>query len=128
MRAANGCSIPFLLRPVQTLPVRRRNYWDGGIDYHLRLQYRLPSASPLIALFSARRGAGLVGQDLEAPPRRQSGSLRCWWWRSKPGSGACGRLPDRNDFTRYGAETHDVCAVKADQGHLGGATTHRRVR
>ncbi|WP_397412353.1 phospholipase [Polaromonas sp.] len=123
-----SCSIPFMLQAVHNIPGAPPGaYWDGGItDYHLHLNY----ASDLIA--SGAEGAGAGGQNgsklpgLVLYPHFQKAVVPGWldkgltwrhgathfldnmvllapdpaWVRTLPN----GKLPDRNDFLRYGAD------------------------
>jgi hypothetical protein len=123
-----SCSIPFMLQAVHNIPGAPPGaYWDGGItDYHLHLNY----ASYLIA--GGVDGTGAFGQnDSKFPglvlyPHFQKAVVPGWldkglkwrhgathfldnmlllapdpaWVRTLPN----GKLPDRNDFLRYGAD------------------------
>ncbi len=123
-----SCSIPFMLRSVHDIPGAPPGaYWDGGItDYHLHLNY----ASELIAARAGDTGAG--GQNdaqtagLVLYPHFQKAVVPGWldkglkwrhgathfldnmvllapdpaWVHSLPN----GKLPDRNDFLRYGTD------------------------
>ena len=112
-----SCSIPFVLQAVHDIPGAPRGaYWDGGItDYHLHLRYA--GHGP------ARRGRGLVlyphFQQQVVPGWLDKG-LR-WRHRATRALDAMvllspdpawvrealphGKLPDRQDFLRYGADT-----------------------
>ncbi|MDI1341889.1 patatin-like phospholipase family protein [Polaromonas sp.] len=121
-----SCSIPFMLRSVRDIPGAPPGaYWDGGItDYHLHLNY----ASDLIA--AGADGAGASGQNhsknqgLVLYPHFQKAVVPGWldkglkwrhgathfldnmlllapdpaWISTLPNA----KLPDRNDFLRYG--------------------------
>ena len=123
-----SCSIPFMLKAVHNIPGAPPGaYWDGGItDYHLHLNY----ASDLIA--GGAHTAGVAGQnDLNNPglvlyPHFQKAVVPGWldkglkwrhgathfldnmlllapdpdWVKTLPN----GKLPDRNDFLRYGTD------------------------
>ncbi|MDI1268315.1 MAG: phospholipase [Polaromonas sp.] len=123
-----SCSIPFMLQAVHNIPGAPPGaYWDGGItDYHLHLNY----ASDLIAAGAEGTGAG--GQnDSKNPglvlyPHFQKAVVPGWldkglkwrhgathfldnmvllapdpaWVQTLPNQ----KLPDRNDFLRYGAD------------------------
>ena len=123
-----SCSIPFMLQAVHNIPGAPPGaYWDGGItDYHLHLNY----ASDLIAAGADGTGAG--GQnDSKLPglvlyPHFQKAVVPGWldkglkwrhgathfldnmlllapdpaWVQTLPN----GKLPDRNDFLRYGTD------------------------
>ncbi len=123
-----SCSIPFMLRSVHDIPGAPSGaYWDGGItDYHLHLNY----ASDLIAAHAG--GTGARGQNdsqtagLVLYPHFQKAVVPGWldkslkwrhgathfldnmvllapdpaWVKTLPN----GKLPDRNDFMRYGTD------------------------
>ena len=123
-----SCSIPFMLRSVHDIPgAPPGTYWDGGItDYHLHLNY----ASDLIAAHAG--GAKATGENdpqtagLVLYPHFQKAVVPGWldkglrwrhgathfldnmvllapdpaWIQSLPN----GKLPDRNDFLRYGTD------------------------
>lgn len=113
-----SCSIPFVLQAIHDIPGAPRGaYWDGGItDYHMHLDYRSAPA--------AGQGAGLVLYphfQKAVVPGWLDKSLR-WrhratrfldnmvvlapdpeWVRTLPN----GKLPDRNDFVRYGTHLQD---------------------
>jgi hypothetical protein len=106
-----SCSIPFVLQAIHDIPGAPRGaYWDGGItDYHLHLNY------------AARHPEGLV-----LYPHFQKAVVPGWLdkaWRWRHGATPFldntvvlapdpawiqalpnGKLPDRNDFTRYGTD------------------------
>ncbi|MGZ5180970.1 MAG: patatin-like phospholipase family protein [Ramlibacter sp.] len=106
-----SCSIPFVLQAVHDIPGAPPGaYWDGGItDYHLHLDYA--AAHP---------------QGLVLYPHFQKAVVPGWLdkaWRWRHGATAFldntivlapdpawvhglpnGKLPDRTDFTRYGAD------------------------
>ena len=129
-----SCSIPFVLQAVQDIPGAPRGaYWDGAItDYHLHLRYGMTGAIENIAA-SAYPSSATGQNDLNYPgplvlyphfqrsvvPGWLDKSLR-WRHRSTPALDAMvvlspsadwvatlpnGKLPDRNDFTHYGADT-----------------------
>jgi hypothetical protein len=123
-----SCSIPFMLQAVHNIPGAPPGaYWDGGItDYHLHLNY----ASDLIA--AAVDGTAAGGQNDSKPPglvlypHFQKAVVPGWldkglkwrhgathfldnmlllapdpaWVQTLPNH----KLPDRNDFLRYGAD------------------------
>ena len=124
-----SCSIPFVLRSVGHIPGAPSGaYWDGGItDYHLHLNY----ASNLIAPCPIHSCLGLLNDapdksNLVLYPHFQKAVVPGWldkalkwrhkatnfldnmvllapdplWVRSLPN----GKLPDRKDFTHYGAD------------------------
>jgi hypothetical protein len=106
-----SCSIPFVLQPVHDIEGAPRGaYWDGGItDYHLHLRYRLPAASPLVLYPHFQRA--VVPGWLDKVWKRRHGATAALdhmvvlapdpaWVQRLPG----GRLPDRTDFTRFGAD------------------------
>ncbi|MEZ5662921.1 MAG: phospholipase [Burkholderiaceae bacterium] len=108
-----SCSIPFMLRPVHAIEGAPPGcYWDGGItDYHLHLTYQPPPRSPIV-LYPHFQQAVVPGW-LDKPWRsrhRPSAALDHvlvlapdpQWVRSLPG----GKLPDRNDFTRFAHDPH----------------------
>ena len=123
-----SCSIPFMLKAVHNIPGAPPGaYWDGGItDYHLHLNY----ASELIADYADDTGAtgqnGLKNPGLVLYPHFQKAVVPGWldkslkwrhgathfldnmvllapdptWVQTLPN----GKLPDRNDFLRYGSD------------------------
>ncbi|MBU3739265.1 MAG: phospholipase [Rhodoferax sp.] len=111
-----SCSIPFVLRAVADLPGSAAGaHWDGGItDYHLHLDYARaarpePGSGPLVlyphfqqavvpgwldkALRWRHRPTGFLDNLVLLAPRPD-------WVARLPG----GKLPDRTDFTRFGAD------------------------
>jgi hypothetical protein len=112
-----SCSIPFVLQAIHDIPGAPRGaYWDGGItDYHLHLDYRQPPGA------QPGQGAGIV-----LYPHFQKAVVPGWldkglrwrhgatdfldnmvvlapdpqWVSTLPN----GKLPDRNDFVRYGTD------------------------
>ena len=105
-----SCSIPFVLRAVTGIPGAPPGaYWDGGItDYHLHLNY--PAASKGLALYPHFQKAvvpGWLDKGLKwrhkATPFLDNMMLLAPnpdWVKTLPN----GKLPDRHDFTRYGAD------------------------
>ena len=126
-----SCSIPFALKAVHNIPGAPPGaYWDGGItDYHLHLHY----TPDLIADCASTAGAvGTFHSEKPAKtglvlyPHFQKAVVPGWldkglkwrhgathfldrmvllapdpqWVKSLPN----GKLPDRSDFTRYGAD------------------------
>ncbi len=110
-----SCSIPFVLQAIHDIPGAPRGaYWDGGItDYHLHLDYQQPQG--------AGQGAGIVLYPhfqkavvpgwLDKSLRWRHGATRFLdnmvvlapdpeWVKTLPN----GKLPDRNDFVRYGTD------------------------
>ena len=106
-----SCSIPFMLRPVRNIAgAPPGTYWDGGLtDYHLHLQYQPPAASPIV-LYPHFQKAVVPGWLDKAwkGRHRSSPALDAMlviapdpeWIRSLPNA----KLPDRNDFSRYGQD------------------------
>jgi hypothetical protein len=124
-----SCSIPFVLRSVSRIPGAPPGaYWDGGItDYHLHLNY----ASNLIAACPIKQCDSAPNESLNSAglvlyPHFQKAVVPGWldkglkwrhrsthfldnmvllapdpaWVNTLPNS----KLPDRNDFTHYGAD------------------------
>ena len=82
-------------------------YWDGGItDYHLHLNYANTGRRRAVSALPEGGGAWLAGQGPAAAPQapRPSSIARWCWRRTRNGCAALpnGKLPDRNDFVRYG--------------------------
>ena len=106
-----SCSIPFMLRPVRNIAgAPPGTYWDGGLtDYHLHLQYQPPAASPIV-LYPHFQKAVVPGWLDKAwkGRHRSSPALDAMlviapdpeWVKSLPN----GKLPDRDDFRRYGQD------------------------
>jgi hypothetical protein len=108
-----SCSIPFVLQPVTGIPGAPAGcYWDGGItDYHLHLHYTTPPGrTPGLVLYPhfqkavvpgwldkslkwRHRATGALDRMLVLAPHPE-------WVKTLPN----GKLPDRTDFTRYGAD------------------------
>ena len=105
-----SCSIPFVLRSVQSVPGAPPGaYWDGGItDYHLHLNY--PAASQKLVLYLHFQKAvvpGWLDKSLrwrhKATPFLSTMVLLVPnpdWVKTLPN----GKLPDRADFARYGTD------------------------
>ncbi len=105
-----SCSIPFVLRSVRDIPGAPPGaYWDGGItDYHLHLNY--PAASKGIVLYPHFQKSvvpGWLDKGLKwrhkATPFLDNMVLLAPnpdWVKTLPN----GKLPDRQDFTRYGSD------------------------
>ena len=105
-----SCSIPFVLRSVRDIPGAPPGaYWDGGItDYHLHLNY--PAASKGLVLYPHFQKSvvpGWLDKGLnwrhKATPFLDNMVLLAPnpdWVKTLPN----GKLPDRQDFTRYGAD------------------------
>ncbi|MBC7610828.1 MAG: phospholipase [Polaromonas sp.] len=127
-----SCSIPFVLRSVHNIPGAPPGaYWDGGItDYHLHLDYAsdLIAASPRTTWATSLNDVKNtdLGAQLVLYPHFQKAVVPGWldkglkwrhkathfldnmvllapdpaWVKTLPN----GKLPDRTDFTRYGAD------------------------
>ena len=105
-----SCSIPFVLRSVRDIPGAPPGaYWDGGItDYHLHLNY--PAVSKGLVLYPHFQKSvvpGWLDKGLnwrhKATPFLDNMVLLAPnpdWVKTLPN----GKLPDRQDFTRYGAD------------------------
>ncbi len=106
-----SCSIPFMLRPVRNIAgAPPGTYWDGGLtDYHLHLQYQPPPTAPIV-LYPHFQKAVVPGWLDKAwtGRHRSTAALDSMlvlapdpdWVRKLPN----GKLPDRNDFVRYGQD------------------------
>ncbi len=104
-----SCSIPFVLRSVHGIAGAPPGaYWDGGItDYHMHLRYRPAAASPIV-LYPHFQKAVVPGwldkvwkHRHHATPALDAMLVLAPdpdWVRTLPNA----KLPDRNDFTRYG--------------------------
>lgn len=106
-----SCSIPFVLKAIHDIPGAPQGaYWDGGItDYHLHLNYNRGGSGPLVLYphfqtavvpgwldkgFKWRHGAThFLDNTIVLAPDRE-------WVRKLPN----GKVPDRTDFPRYGAD------------------------
>lgn len=107
-----SCSIPFMLEAVHDIPGAPTGaYWDGGItDYHLHLQYLNAEGVVLYPHFQRAVVPGWLDKGLKWR-HKATGFLDRMvvlapdhdWVRTLPN----GKLPDRNDFIRYG---NDVAA------------------
>jgi hypothetical protein len=118
-----SCSIPFALEPVMGIPGAPPGcYWDGGItDYHLHLHYtpgewqehghgQAQSKTMGLVLYPHFQKAVVPGWlDKGLPWRHRSTAALARmlvlapnpdWVKTLPN----GKLPDRTDFTRYGAD------------------------
>lgn len=104
-----SCSIPFMLRPVRSIAgAPPGTYWDGGLtDYHMHLQYQPAATSPIVLYPHFQRAVVPGWLDKAWTGRhRSSPALDAMlvlapdpdWVRALPN----GKLPDRNDFARYG--------------------------
>ena len=106
-----SCSIPFVLRPVHDIAGAPPGaYWDGGItDYHLHLRYQPPATAPIV-LYPHFQQAVVPGWLDKAWKSRHRSSAALdnmlvlapdpAWVKSLPNA----KLPDRQDFTRYGPD------------------------
>ncbi|RZI77124.1 MAG: phospholipase [Variovorax sp.] len=104
-----SCSIPFMLEAVQDIPGAPPGaYWDGGItDYHLHLAYGNTEGIVLYPHFQKAVVPGWLDKGLRWR-HKASGFLDRMvllapdpeWVRTLPN----GKLPDRNDFLRYGSD------------------------
>ncbi|RZL91310.1 MAG: phospholipase [Variovorax sp.] len=102
-----SCSIPFMLEAVHDIPGAPPGaYWDGGItDYHLHLAYDNADGIVLYPHFQKAVVPGWLDKGLKWR-HRASGFLDRMvllapdpeWVKTLPN----GKLPDRNDFLRYG--------------------------
>ena len=106
-----SCSIPFALNAVHNIPGAPTGaYWDGGItDYHLHLNYHAQQGRGLVLYphFQKAVVPGWLDKGLKwrhgATPFLDSMVVLApdpEWVRKLPN----GKLPDRSDFTRYGAD------------------------
>jgi len=103
-----SCSIPFWLDAVHDIPGGPRGaYWDGGItDYHMHLNYAaMNSGLVLYPHFQPQVVPGWLDkawkQRHRATPALDNVVVlapRPEWIRALPD----GKLPDRDDFRRYG--------------------------
>jgi hypothetical protein len=106
-----SCSIPFWLDAVHRIPGAPAGvYWDGGItDYHLHLNYAsMKTAQPSLVLYPHFQKAIIPGWLDKALKHRHRATQHLdnvvvvaphpEWVATLPDA----RLPDRNDFLRYG--------------------------
>ncbi|MBT2300204.1 patatin-like phospholipase family protein [Variovorax paradoxus] len=102
-----SCSIPFMLEAVHDIPGAPPGaYWDGGItDYHLHLNYANTDGVVLYPHFQKAVVPGWLDKGLRWRHKSTHFLDRTVvlapdpeWVRSLPN----GKLPDRNDFVRYG--------------------------
>jgi hypothetical protein len=103
-----SCSIPFVLQAVHDIAAAPNGaYWDGGVtDYHLHLDYA-GDGLVLYPHFQRQVVPGWLDKHLRwrhaATPFLDSMVLLApnpQWVKTLPN----GKLPDRGDFTRYGAD------------------------
>lgn len=106
-----SCSIPFVLRSVPSISgAPPGTYWDGGItDYHLHLHYRPAASSPVVLYPHFQRAVVPGWLDKVWKQRHRSTSALDDMLVLAPdpqwvGSLPHGKLPDRSDFTRHGAD------------------------
>ena len=106
-----SCSIPFLLKAVHDIPGAPKGaYWDGGItDYHLHLKYACGPGPGLVLYphFQKAVVPGWLDKGLRWRHRATAFLDRMVvlapdpaWVRTLPNA----KLPDRTDFTSYGAD------------------------
>ena len=109
-----SCSIPFVLNAVHDIAGAARGaYWDGGItDYHLHLDYRTacetqPQGVVLYPHFQRAVVPGWLDKSLKWRHRSTQFlddvivlAPHPSWVATLPNR----KLPDRSDFTRYGAD------------------------
>jgi hypothetical protein len=102
-----SCSIPFTLEAVHDIPGAPPGaYWDGGItDYHLHLNYANTDGVVLYPHFQKAVVPGWLDKGLKWRHKPTHFLDRTVvlvpdpeWVRGLPN----GKLPDRNDFVRYG--------------------------
>jgi len=106
-----SCSIPFMLEAVHDIPGAPPGaYWDGGItDYHLHLDYGNADGIVLYPHFQKAVVPGWLDKGLKWR-HKPTGFLdrtvvvapNPEWIKGLPN----GKLPDRNDFVRYGNDAH----------------------
>ncbi len=129
-----SCSIPFVLQAVHDIAGAPPGaYWDGGVtDYHLHLNYaRLQKTTELIAAGAYSESVSAINRSIDRGslvlyPHFQQSVIPGWldkhlrwrhaatpfldnmvllapnpeWVKTLPN----GKLPDRGDFTHYGAD------------------------
>ena len=105
-----SCSIPFVLKAVHDIPGGPPGaYWDGGItDYHLHWNYRsMGKGLVLYPHFQQQVVPGWLDKVLKHRHRATPWldnvivlAPQAEWVKSLPD----GKLPDRTDFKRYGAD------------------------
>lgn len=122
-----SCSIPFLLKAIHDIPGAPPGaYWDGGItDYHLHLDYRPPARAGIVLYphFQKAVVPGWLDKGFKwrhrATPFLDNMVVLApdpEWVRRLPN----GKLPDRTDFARYGAD------LKSRMQAWGGAVAASR--
>ena len=106
-----SCSIPFVLKAIHNIPHAPPGaYWDGGItDYHLHLNYHAGAGHGLVLYphFQKAVVPGWLDKGLKWRHRATAFLDRMVvlapdpaWVRTLPNA----KLPDRTDFTSYGAD------------------------
>ena len=106
-----SCSIPFVLNAVHDIAGAPSGaYWDGGLtDYHLHLNYAAARPQGLVLYPHFQRAVIAGWLDKWLPWRHHATPFldnvvllapNPEWVRALPN----GKLPDRSDFTRYGAD------------------------
>ncbi len=105
-----SCSIPFVLRSVHNIPGAPPGaYWDGGItDYHLHLNYNaMTEGLVLYPHFQKAVVPGWLDKGLKWRHRATEFLDNAVVLAPDPDwikTLANGKLPDRNDFIRYGSD------------------------
>ncbi|MEI6734044.1 MAG: phospholipase [Comamonadaceae bacterium] len=107
-----SCSIPFVLQAVHDIPGGPGGaYWDGGLtDYHLHLNYAARAESQGLVLYPHFQRAVVPGWlDKHLTWRHGSSAFLDNMLLLAPnpewvGTLPNGKLPDRTDFVRYGAD------------------------
>ncbi|MEO7241286.1 MAG: patatin-like phospholipase family protein [Variovorax sp.] len=111
-----SCSIPFMLQAVHDIAGAPPGaYWDGGItDYHLHLDYSNADGVVLYPHFQQAVVPGWLDKALKWRHRSSAFLGRMIviapdpaWVRTLPN----GKLPDRNDFLRYGNDVRARSAI-----------------
>ncbi len=111
-----SCSIPFMLEAVHDIPGAPPGaYWDGGItDYHLHLDYANTDGIVLYPHFQKAVVPGWLDKGLRWRHGASAFLDRMvllapdpQWVRTLPN----GKLPDRNDFVRYGNDVQGRVAA-----------------
>ncbi|MEJ8853183.1 phospholipase [Variovorax robiniae] len=111
-----SCSIPFMLEAVHDIPGAPPGaYWDGGItDYHLHLNYSNDDGIVLYPHFQKAVVPGWLDKGLKWRHKSTHFLDRMVllapdtdWVKTLPN----GKLPDRNDFLRYGNDVQGRVAA-----------------
>jgi hypothetical protein len=113
-----SCSIPFALNAIHDIPGAPTGaYWDGGItDYHLHLNYNAAGKGPLVLYPHLQKA--IVPGWMDKSLKWRHGATHFLdntlvlapdpaWVKTLPN----GKLPDRTDFARYGADLKSRIAV-----------------